>query len=63
MESNTDITEWRMEVERVLPSLKVHIKSDNKVSVTLIYQLFCLEVLKLTKFYYQMILSSNLNLL
>ncbi|XP_019625993.1 PREDICTED: intraflagellar transport protein 57 homolog isoform X2 [Branchiostoma belcheri] len=30
MESTTDAAEWKLEVERVLPSLKVHIKADNK---------------------------------
>ncbi len=26
-----DAAEWKLEVERVLPMLKVHIRSDNKV--------------------------------
>lgn len=30
LESNTDAEEWKLEVERVLPSLKVHIRTDNK---------------------------------
>lgn len=31
MESNVDAAEWKLEVERVLPLLKVHIRTDNKV--------------------------------
>ena len=31
MESTTDATEWKLEVERVLPQLKVTIKTDHKV--------------------------------
>lgn len=34
MESNVDAAEWKLEVERVLPLLKVHIRTDNKVSNT-----------------------------
>uniref|UniRef100_T1J408 Intraflagellar transport protein 57 homolog n=1 Tax=Strigamia maritima TaxID=126957 RepID=T1J408_STRMM len=30
LESTTDTTEWRLEVERVLPQLKVTIRNDNK---------------------------------
>ena len=30
MESTTDANEWKLEVERVIPSLKVHIRTDNK---------------------------------
>ena len=32
LESSTDALEWKMEVERVMPSLKVHLRGD-KVSV------------------------------
>lgn len=32
LESTTDATEWKLEVERVLPQLKVTIKSDHKVN-------------------------------
>lgn len=32
MESTTDAAEWKLEVERVLPLLKVHIRTDNKVN-------------------------------
>lgn len=32
LESNTDAAEWKLEVERVLPQLKVTIRTDNKVS-------------------------------
>ena len=32
MESTTDAAEWKLEVERVLPQLKVTIRTDNKVS-------------------------------
>ena len=31
MESTTDASDWKMEVERVLPQLKVTIRTDNKV--------------------------------
>ena len=31
LESSVDAQEWRLEVERVLPSLKVHIRQDNRV--------------------------------
>ena len=31
MESTTDAAEWKLEMERVLPLLKVHIRTDNKV--------------------------------
>lgn len=32
LESTTDATEWKLEVERVLPQLKVTIKTDHKVN-------------------------------
>ena len=32
LESSTDALEWKMEVERVMPSLKVHLRGD-KVTV------------------------------
>ena len=32
MESTVDAQEWRLEVERVLPSLKVHVRQDHRVS-------------------------------
>ena len=32
LHSTTDATEWKLEVERVLPQLKVMIKNDNKVN-------------------------------
>ena len=31
LESTTDAAEWSLEVERVLPQLKVTIRTDNKV--------------------------------
>ena len=31
IESTTDVNTWRLEVERVLPLLKVHVRADNKV--------------------------------
>ena len=34
MESSTDIAEWKLEVERVLPQLKVTARTDNKVVST-----------------------------
>ena len=36
MESTTDAADWKMEVERVLPQLKVTIRTDNKVGLKLI---------------------------
>ena len=33
MQSTVDTQEWRLEVERVLPSLKVHVRQDNRVSI------------------------------
>lgn len=33
LESTTDASEWKLEVERVLPQLKVTIKSDHKVNL------------------------------
>ena len=38
MESTTDAAEWKLEVERVLPLLKVHIRTDNKV---IIFKVLC----------------------
>jgi estrogen-related receptor beta like 1 len=32
LESTTDAADWKLEVERVLPSLKVTIRTDNKVN-------------------------------
>ena len=34
MESSTDIAEWKLEVERVLPQLKITARTDNKVVYT-----------------------------
>ncbi len=34
MESMTDASEWKLEVERVMPQLKVTIRTDNKVCIT-----------------------------
>lgn len=34
LESDVDAAEWNLEVERVLPQLKVTIRTDNKVSNT-----------------------------
>jgi estrogen-related receptor beta like 1 len=33
MESTTDAADWKLEVERVLPQLKVTIRTDNKVGL------------------------------
>lgn len=33
LESVVDPQEWRLELERVLPSLKVQVRPDNRVSV------------------------------
>lgn len=51
MESNIDAAEWKLEVERVLPLLKVHIRTDNKVTrsqfchLYIIYFLFFITLL------------------
>lgn len=43
MESTTDAAEWKLEVERVLPLLKVHIRTDNKVGIMINgFYTFCL---------------------
>lgn len=31
LQSTTDVAEWNLEVERVLPQLKVTVRTDNKV--------------------------------
>lgn len=31
LEATVDAQEWRLEVERVLPSLKIHVRQDNRV--------------------------------
>ena len=33
LESTIGAQEWRLEVERVLPSLKIHVRQDNRVSL------------------------------
>ena len=33
MESTVDAQQWRLEVERVLPSLRVHVRQDNRVCI------------------------------
>jgi len=38
MESTTDAAEWKLEVERVLPLLKVHIRTDNKVNLFIMFR-------------------------
>ncbi|CAF0872569.1 unnamed protein product [Brachionus calyciflorus] len=58
LESNTDATEWKLEVERVLPQLKVTIKTDHKDWRTHIeqmhnYQESIEESLKETKTYFE----------
>ena len=37
MQSTVDAQQWRLEVERVLPSLKVHVRQDNRVSHELVF--------------------------
>jgi hypothetical protein len=37
LESTTDATEWKLEVERVLPQLKVTIKTDHKVNYRFLF--------------------------
>ncbi|MEQ2171210.1 hypothetical protein GOODEAATRI_008321, partial [Goodea atripinnis] len=45
LESTVDATEWRLEVERVLPQLKVTIRTDNKVRAQLnCSRFFCVDV-------------------
>lgn len=39
MVSTTDAADWKMEVERVLPQLKVTIRTDNKVSKSLLKEI------------------------
>lgn len=58
LESNTDANEWKLEVERVLPQLKVTIKTDHKDWRTHIeqmhnYQESIDESLKDTKNYFE----------
>lgn len=33
MESTVDAADWKLEVERVLPQLKVTVRNDNKVCI------------------------------
>lgn len=33
LEATVDAQEWRLEVERVLPSLKIHVRQDNRVNM------------------------------
>jgi hypothetical protein len=44
LESKTDATEWKLEVERVLPQLKVTIKSDHKV-IMIIINIFKFQII------------------
>ena len=39
LEATVDAQEWRLEVERVLPSLKIQIRQDNRVSIPLSYNM------------------------
>ena len=41
LESNVDSTEWRLEVERVLPQLRLTEKTESKVSMSQPF-IFCL---------------------
>ena len=43
MESNVDAADWKLEVERVLPLLKVHIRTDNKVIMAVVTLLSMVE--------------------
>ena len=38
LESSTDALEWKMEVERVMPSLKVHLRSDKVTIIIYVYR-------------------------
>ena len=50
MESTIDAAEWKLEVERVLPLLKVHIRTDNKVNFSQFFPfLFYLQTFKQSK--------------
>ena len=45
MESTTDAAEWKLEVERVLPLLKVHIRTDNKVGIIVFTHVVCVVLI------------------
>lgn len=45
MESTTDAAEWKLEVERVLPLLKVHIRTDNKVGIIVFTHFVCVVLI------------------
>ena len=45
MESTTDAAEWKLEVERVLPLLKVHIRTDNKVGILVFTHFVCVVLI------------------
>ena len=45
MESTTDAADWKMEVERVLPQLKVTIRTDNKVGSSMHLLIFMILML------------------
>ncbi len=44
LESTVDTKEWRLEVERVMPFLKVHVRQDNRVSVCVCVFVACWRV-------------------
>ena len=45
LEATVDAKEWRLEVERVMPSLKVHVRQDNRVRPGLVCVCVCISVL------------------
>lgn len=49
LESTVDAAEWKLEVERVLPMLKVHIRGDIKVMGFLIYEYLPSQILSLLR--------------
>ncbi len=44
LEATVDAKEWRLEVERVMPSLKVHVRQDNRVRPSLVCVCVCVSV-------------------
>ena len=50
LESTVDAAEWKLEVERVLPMLKVHIRGDIKVmGFRIVYEYLPPQILSLLR--------------
>ena len=61
MESTTDAAEWKLEVERVLLLLKVHIRTDNKVQFAIDVRIFHIwQMVKLKTSAFQSFYNGNL---